>query len=37
MAKVSMKDLVENLGGVENIASATHCATRLRVTTTLEC
>lgn len=33
MAKVSMKDLVENLGGVENIASATHCATRLRVTT----
>ena len=30
---VSIKNLVTNLGGIENIASATHCATRLRVTT----
>lgn len=33
MANASVKDLVALLGGIENIASAAHCATRLRVTT----
>ncbi len=33
MANASVKDLVAKLGGIENIASAAHCATRLRVTT----
>jgi PTS system beta-glucosides-specific IIC component len=33
MAKVSIKDVVAGLGGIENITSATHCATRLRVST----
>ena len=30
--KISISDIVKGLGGKENIASATHCATRLRVT-----
>ena len=33
MANASVKDLVAKLGGKENIVSAAHCATRLRVTT----
>ena len=33
MAKASVKEIVEKLGGLDNIASAAHCATRLRVTT----
>lgn len=33
MAKVSVSDIINGLGGKENIAAATHCATRLRVTT----
>lgn len=31
--KVSVQSLIEALGGQENLASAAHCATRLRVTT----
>lgn len=31
--KISVADIVEALGGKENIAQATHCATRLRITT----
>ncbi len=33
MAKINVQEIVANLGGIENIASATHCQTRLRVTT----
>lgn len=32
MSKVSVKDIVVELGGKNNIQQATHCATRLRVT-----
>ena len=32
MAKISITEIVNGLGGMENIVSATHCATRLRVT-----
>ncbi len=32
MAKISITEIVNGLGGKENIVSATHCATRLRVT-----
>ena len=31
--KVSIPALIQALGGKENLAQATHCATRLRVTT----
>ncbi len=31
--KISVADIVEALGGKENIEQATHCATRLRITT----
>ena len=31
--KISVADIVQALGGKENVAQATHCATRLRVTT----
>lgn len=31
--KICVSDIVQALGGKENIAQATHCATRLRVTT----
>ncbi len=33
MANASVKDITAALGGIENIAAAAHCATRLRVTT----
>ena len=33
MANASVKEIVEKLGGLDNIAAAAHCATRLRVTT----
>ena len=33
MANASVKEIVEKLGGLDNIVSAAHCATRLRVTT----
>ena len=32
MAQVSVNEIIEAMGGRENIASAAHCATRLRVT-----
>src|SRR3712207_5299479 len=32
MANVSINELVQGLGGIDNLSSATHCATRLRVT-----
>lgn len=32
MAKISIQEIVSGLGGLDNIVSATHCATRLRVT-----
>lgn len=32
MSKISVSEIVTGLGGKENLVSATHCATRLRVT-----
>ena len=34
--KVSIPALIQALGGKENLAQATHCATRLRVTSRSE-